>query len=428
MKLSACFSQSLLFAGTVSAASSATRDLHMQPTDLSNGAELAVNIALPKDGASFVLKSDAYNATLDLTVTGEAHIGKGVPDVGYIYVIDSSSSTSSQDGACGSTLDCVQAFFVELHKEIIADGSAELVAVVDFDSSPTVTAEWQDPGSPEVIPAISLGNSGGGTNCIEALEKAAFLALERQDTLGTTVVVFAGDGECSLTEYGTHSQNVTEAANLLANTGAIVHSIAVGDNIDCKEGNSLIDIPRNGGKCHSFSDPNAPPHVIIDGIVGTDLTKIEMKIDGENYRSLKNIGELDRTLPQEGAISVGFDTYIHNLTEGEHHICVRASGTDSLKDSAEVEDCHTITIKLPEVNEKTKPDLAESIGVPDYDGTLKGWQIFLVVALVICSVGALTLLVHRNLKRRARRAAEEFEEQTQEQDSNGNGGTYVAPI
>lgn len=330
-----------------------------QMIDLSNGAVLSVNITSPQSNASFPLSQN-------VTLQGIASVGQGVPDVAYIYIIDTSSSTADEDGDCGTTLDCVQAFFLELHKEAISDGSAELAGVINFDDYAYVDAELQDPGSPTIQDAINAEISVGGTNCIAALEEAAKLVADPSNTAGTTIVVLAGDGLCN--------EDPTDAAIALGATGAIVHTVAVGAEVSCKlvhntTENSLGLIPQNGGACTSVPNPKTLPN-IIDDLIGTTLVSLELQVDGGDYSVINET--LSEALPQNGSISVNFTTVVEGLTEGNHTICVRATGEDSLGGSDQIVDCHEVFVVAQQGLSK-----------------LEGWEIFLIISAVAIALWGL---------------------------------------
>lgn len=382
MKLSYCL-PALLSLSTATAARD--RALHENATDLSNGAVLGLDISFPGFKSTVYLGDN--ETTANVNVKGEAHVGKGAPDVAYIYIIDSSGSTDEYDGDCGSTLQCVQAFFEELHNETRTNGSAELVAVVDFDDEARVVADFQDPSSPQILDSIHYTYSGGGTACSHALE-AATLLVHKQKQAGTTVVIFAGDGQCNGGDEGgvtLVSEEVTEAADLLGDSGAIVHSIAVGDNIDCDVGNDLVSIPRNGGHCFSIPEPKALPG-IIDDLIGTELTNLEVSVDGGSYRGL-GISETGGTvLPQEGAVSVNFETAVRGLAEDSHEICIRATGQDSIGGVSQAEDCHTVAIKPVPTAAPAPMEAPESKFNSDSFKTDSDWspgKVIFVVAICI---------------------------------------------
>lgn len=393
MKASAVLSVLLLVADSLPAAG-ASRKLHENSTVMSNGAELTVGITSPAPDSNIQIPG-AQNAT-DVKVVGTATVGQGVPDVAYIYVIDSSGSTDEDDGACGTTLDCIQAFFEALNEQVITDGSAEVVAVIDFDSYAQTTAGFQNPRNPEIIEAINNGTSNGGTFCSHALETAALVALDEGNTATTTVVIFAGDGRCFGDEdewdnLESQGENVTESANILARTGAIVHSVAVGDNIDCDPSNELNNIPSNGGHCFSIPDPNSLPN-IIDDIIGTKLTKLEIKVDNAGYEALA--GSEAPLLPQEGAASIDFQMTLTNLTAGSHKICVRATGKNTLGEDAvsDVEDCHEVYVDAPTFPPKENdPGMGNSYRQGENDSApFADWK---AVMLVLGCVAALGLAI-----------------------------------
>jgi len=226
------------------------------------------------------------------------------------------------------------------------------------------------------------------------------------NTAETTIVVFAGDGECT-------TQPILEAEQL-GLTGAIVHSIAVGDMVNCtkSEYNDLDDIPQNGGQCFSIPDPNALP-TIMDDIVpadlyGSTLKKIEISVDQAGYEVLGGF-DLTRDLPDEGAVSVQFRKDIRDLPIGSHKICARATGGDSDGDEAQVQDCLDIVVQAaPTMSPTMAPTLAPSDGspkpttnhgsvhfaVPTADG-LESWQLVLViVAGSLVGVGLIAFLFH----------------------------------
>uniref|UniRef100_A0A7S1UPZ4 VWFA domain-containing protein n=1 Tax=Grammatophora oceanica TaxID=210454 RepID=A0A7S1UPZ4_9STRA len=305
------------------------------------------------------MSSPAVNSTFLTTetvaVNGSASVGLGVPDVAYIFVIDTSLSTDEPDGDCGTVLDCVQAFFSKLHREANKDGSAELLAVINFDDIAHPSEGFLHPrkNSRKIEEEIAAGYPGGGTNCNDALLATTELVRSPKNTAGTTVVVFAGDGLCN-EDYD------PTAADELQRTGAIVHTVAVGDSVDCNISattnydddtvgdymeNSLVDITQNGGVCTSVPDPETLPH-IIDELIGTTLKAVKFQIDGGNYTHVP-AGNLSDPLPREGATEVAFEMELPRLAAGRHEICVRAAGEDSLGGWANIEDCHEFTVAEP---------------------------------------------------------------------------------
>lgn len=333
----------LLLLPVVGASSVSTRELHQNSTVLSNGAELSVDIITPKNGT----RTDVNDK--GVIVQGTVHVGKAVPDVTYIYIIDSSGSTEEADGNCGSILQCTQAFFEKLHNEIKSDGSAKLIAVIDFDSYAYVTADLQEPSSSgEIQDAINAGFSDGGTACSAALREAARLVLDPRNTALATVVIFAGDGLCDGSMSTSWDQALPEAAGELEATGAIVHSIAVGDNVDCDpDQGSLAHIPSNGGACISIPDPSTLHHIIDEVKIGTTLKNIELRVDGVAMPSAAFT--VSEELPQVGLTDIEFETTVTGLKEGDHEICIVAIGQNLLRDDHpdDVEDCHIVHARHP---------------------------------------------------------------------------------
>lgn len=221
---------------------------------LSNGATLSTGILSPLQSSNFSTGGSDTNRT-QVPFVGTASVVPGPPDVTYIYVIDTSGSTSGDDdptdGGCGTILNCMQEFVYKFHQEAVSDGSAFMAAVINFDSYTSVTADLQlvsGMNETEFNEAIFSGVSSGGTSCHDALDVAADLVVDPRNTAGSTVVVFVGDGQCN-----GYDDTFSEGYALL-NTSAIVHSVAVGPSVDCTL--SLNDIPANGGRCESVPDPD----------------------------------------------------------------------------------------------------------------------------------------------------------------------------
>ena len=83
-------------------------------TDLSNGAVLAVDVSLPTANQTFEFPSFLKESGIDrmsIPIRGTTSVGRGEPDVSYIFIIDSSGSTLDYNGTCGTVLECEQDFF-----------------------------------------------------------------------------------------------------------------------------------------------------------------------------------------------------------------------------------------------------------------------------------------------------------------------------
>lgn len=117
--------------------------------------------------------------------------------------------------------------------------------------------------------------------------KAARLVKDPKNKASHTHVIFAGDGSCISYDYddpAVVAAATEEASKTLEATGAIVHTVAVGDEVDCWPTtvggyeNFLSTIAANGGECISVKDPDDLPE-IVDKIIGTTLESVEIKVD-----------------------------------------------------------------------------------------------------------------------------------------------------
>lgn len=234
----------------------------------------------------------------------------------------------------------MQKFVYALHQEAISDGSASLAAVINFDDAVNVTADLQDVSNVAAIEdAIFAGEASGENYCQDALNEAAKLIADPRNTARTSVVVFVGDGECSTCGKGCS----IDADYALADTNAIVHSVAVGESVDCKE--ALNDIPLNGGNCTSVPDPDTLIG-IVDQLIGSDLLKVEMRVDGGKYTEIPTIQLAGSELPAEAPAKTDFNVTL-GLAVGSHEVCIRATGDDSLGGNDLVEDCKVFTVEAP---------------------------------------------------------------------------------
>lgn len=344
---------------------------------LVNGAELTVDLLTPSPNA-------VYAQDAALTIQGAAHLGQGTATVAYIYVIDSSGSTGFEDAPCASILDCTQQFFQALHRQALDDGSAKLVGVIDFDSSATVTAELQDPYNTTAIDeAIEFTYPSGGTSCSAALETATHMAEEamEQPTIDTVMVFFGGDGGCTADDGFTPADSATvrTAAEALGTTDAIVHTIAIGDAVNCNatffrpelgiggefvENHLFTTIPQNGGSCISVTEPIELMDFTND-LIGTSLETLQIKYDGGAYRDMTS-DEIsgDHVLPLAADVNVAFqDVNVpHVFAPGMHSVCVRATAADTHQDGAMAEDCRDFVIqKAPATAPTAAPSKAGKI-------------------------------------------------------------------
>ncbi|CAB9513616.1 Cna protein B-type domain [Seminavis robusta] len=349
----------------LSIGATAARKLHENKAVLSNGAEFLIDIQSPDLDSTIDLAADENTASL--SVTGKAQVGPADARVAYLFIVDSSGTNNNESVAeCGTISDCTTEFFRSLHGEVTADGSAEAIGVINFNSSAISVTEFQDPDNVAIEEALHggpLDHAGGEASCMTALETAASMIYDSSPWAAETiVVVFAGDGVCHGTgssnttllpllpdqgaDTNTQEKSVAVSAGVLGRTYAMVHSVALGGSRDCDGDNSFAETPRNGGSCHSLSDPTTPLGIVHD-ITATELTSLEIAIDDEYYRPLRSLGEIQVQLPLEGPVQVDFEVQAKDLARGSHDICVRASGKSPSGYLTFVEDCHRATIATP---------------------------------------------------------------------------------
>mmetsp|Transcript_31480 Transcript_31480/g.47583 ORF Transcript_31480/g.47583 Transcript_31480/m.47583 type:complete len:420 (+) Transcript_31480:20-1279(+) len=327
--------------------------------DLDNGAEVVLDIVNPPDNSStFNLKRNEKEYSVPMEVT--AQVSVGAPDVHYIYIMDTSGSTISDDGACGTTLQCVEELFYKIHHEIRGDESAKVVSFIEFDTDANTILERFSPDNPDVGLALVSQNhtSDGDTYCNQAFEQASQLAKPNEKT----VVIFAGDGLCN--------DDPRATLESLEKEGVIVHSIAVGDAVTC-DGTSgwyyydftLEDLTTNDGQCFDIPDPNDTKD-IVHNITLAQLSGFEMKIDGGNYEDIPLVDLSVDKLPQDHPTVVSYSKEL-KLEWGEHDICFRATGQDA-SDEKKIEDCRHVYIQdmptaAPSVTPSEMPSMLPSV-------------------------------------------------------------------
>jgi hypothetical protein len=311
---------------------------------LPNGANLAVGIDDPLTCTELVVPSG--EASIDVAVSGSASIGIGDPDATFVYVIDTSGSTCSGGGSgCSPVLGCEKQFFVNLNNAVIADGSTDLVGIVRYGSGASIALGLTDPGNPAVSSTINGLSCDGMTNCTDALWRARDLVVGAANDNGHSSVVFVSDGYCNIGD-------VTPARNALAATGAIVNSIAIGYGSSCT--GDLHEIAANGGVCRHIYDPGTLGD-LIENLIGSTLESLTMSIDGGPEVTVPNT-DISLPLPQDGAVSVDYDTTAAGLDPDDHEICVTAHGSDVTGGTGAAEQCETIHLLQLGLGEGVPPE------------------------------------------------------------------------
>jgi hypothetical protein len=334
-------------------------------TTLPNGAELSVSIDDPVTSTEFEVPPG--QPTIDVDVSGTASIGEGEADATFVYVMDVSGSTDVEGGTgCAPILACEQQFFTALNQAVVADGSADEVGLVVY-ADTGATADMSPAGGDQIIVApdapgmapfhvetvvdstfsdalggnggvgqFTLKNVGQFTNCRAGLEQS--LLVVNASTNGTNVVIFASDGLCNT------GGSIAAAVAALQASGAVVHSVAIGENSSCTsdpEGfGSLEDMNVNGGQCFEVGDPGNLPD-IIPSLIGSTLESLQIGVDGGAPQTIPN-ADISLPLPQPGAVTVSYTTTVAGLGPGDHTLCVTANGSDVTGGTASTTRCETI--------------------------------------------------------------------------------------
>ena len=303
-------------------------------TTLPNGASLEISIDDPVTCTEFIVPSG--QTSIDVGLNGAAAVGLGEPDATFVYVIDTSGSTSTGSGTgCSPILNCEKNFFINLNNAVVSDGSSDQVGIVRYGSSASIPLSLTHPTSGSVNATISGLSASGGTNCTDALIRARQLVLSSSN--GTNTVVFASDGYCNT------GGDLTSARNALAATGATVYSIAIGSGSDCDTNGgtgTLREIAANGGACYERADPGNLDG-LIENLIGSSLDSLALEIDGGGANQIPN-GLISLDLPQDGAIGVTYTSTATSLTPADHELCVTAYGSDVTGGTADVTQCETI--------------------------------------------------------------------------------------
>jgi hypothetical protein len=131
---------------------------------------------------------------------------------------------------------------------------------------------------------------------------------------------------------------------VLAATGAVVQTYAVGTESSCTGGSSAGTLQQiadaTGGSCEEIDDPSTLPDIIPD-LVGSTLETLEIAVDGGAATLIPNT-DITPALPQDGAATVDYVTTVNGLHPGDPEICVTANGSDSTEGTGSVTQCETI--------------------------------------------------------------------------------------
>jgi uncharacterized repeat protein (TIGR01451 family) len=250
---------------------------------------------------------------------------------------------------------------------IAPDADQNGVNGTDVDEVVMSIQTWQ--GGPQPMSLAELGFNefsirswlGSSTNYGDAIIKTQNLIPSAQED-SNVIVVFVSDGS-SNTGLGVN-------ATLMPELGATYHTFAVGPPhlVSCSINSGTVQgslqelADQTGGTCTEVSDPTQLPSILPE-VIMSSLDSLSIKIDNGTSSLIPNT-EIDPDLPQDGPISVNYNTTSFGLGVGLHDICVMANGTDQ-GGSGSVEECTTIQVKVSPADlslTKTVDDSTPNVG------------------------------------------------------------------
>lgn len=276
-------------------------------TDLANGAALSVSLDAPANNAEY-LTGDTVN------VSGTASVGIGDPSASLVYVVDTSGSTGSAGGACGTVLACEKAFVSALNSAAASSGSIYDIGLGRFSDSGTVAYPLTPLPAAGFATALAGLAAGGGTNFNAGLGTA--VTLFSASAQPHKVLVFISDGFNGTSGSG--------ALTTLTSAGVQIFTVAVGSGSGCGGSVSptLAQIAAaGGGTCTHVTDPNDLPG-IIPNLIGSTLDSVALTADGNPVTVTTS-----PALPQPGPASVNWSASVAGLAAGDHQLCATSTGT-----------------------------------------------------------------------------------------------------
>jgi hypothetical protein len=200
---------------------------------------------------------------------------------------------------------------------------ADAAGGADVDQVLTSAFSEDTAGSPGGVHSFSLRDVGSnGTNNAAGVQAALDIAAASSQP--NKIVVFMSDG---IANTGAAVSSVSVPSDVLIETFA-VGSIASCDG-DPNSLGSLNDVAAlgAGGTCTAVTNPANLPSK-LPGVFTPTLDSIELRIDGGAAGPIGN-AEITPDLPQDGPVTVTYQTIAQDLGPGAHQICVTANGTDS---------------------------------------------------------------------------------------------------
>jgi hypothetical protein len=347
---------------------------------LLNGVDISVSIDEPLSSTEFLIPPP--ETSIEAEVNGSASIGEGEPDTTLIYVFDVSGSTiRSSGGDCGgdlnndlidnTVLDCEVAAVLTINAAAISANAADEVGIAGYGGD-GFTADMLPGGGPDdpisapdadsnvetVATSVFAGGIDSvcgigqfttktvGCNTNFAAGLAAIQPILTASTNSTNIIFFLSDG---ISNTGTPA-DFDAALMDIVDSGAVIHSFAVGDMSTCTGGSAgTLDemASATGGECHQVTVPSDLPDLLPE-FVGSMLESLEIEVDGGGSTAIGN-DEIDPDLPQEGPVSVDYSTTVSDLEPGNHVICVTATGSD-VSGPVEATACETIHVYAIELD------------------------------------------------------------------------------
>ncbi|MGD2107695.1 MAG: hypothetical protein PVH93_08840, partial [Nitrosopumilaceae archaeon] len=373
------------------------------------GTSIGVHISTPANGTMFFVDEPGDTIDTPVNGTADVGSGTAVQNTSLVYVIDASGSTTRPTGGdfCGNQnpidttpgwfdsnmngtldtpynstsnelIDCEILAVKTLNQQAIDLGTVLEVSIVGFGQNATIAdtipnatdgmfiapnanvnssnmtdldevvmsiKTWQ--GGPfEGFEDVAFNEFsirtwfGSSTNYGEAIEKTQQLIPLAQEN-SNVIVVFLSDG------FANFGPSVN--ATLVPELGATYYTFAVGPEtlVSCDSTStkgSLQEIAdKTGGTCTQVENPEDLP-TILPEIIMSSLDTLSINIDNGTSSLIPNT-EIDPDLPQNGPITVNYNTTALGLGVGTHDICVMANGTDQ-GGMGSVEECTTIQVKV----------------------------------------------------------------------------------
>lgn len=361
---------------------------------LPGGTSIEVSINTPADET--VIPLPLGDTTVDVTVEGTASVGEGVPlkDTDIIYIVDVSGSmntfanvdcdgdglvepnTSSQIGD-DQIIDCAVAGIAavdqaaaEPFSSVSQTGLGTFSGISSMGTSDAHDVDLGQTGdqflvspafdgdgnsTPDIVDVISGVPIQGFTSYGAGLD--ALETILASSTSANKIVIFMSDGA------NNKAPPVSDFDTTFDGQGVVFRAFAIGEasHVSCDRTSgadnfngypagtlgNLDDVAAltPGGTCENVTDLSTLPDVISESI-GSTLETLEIDVDGAGPVLIDNSEISPDDLPVIGPAMETYSTVVTSLTEGEHNICVTATGMTAFG-SGDVTDCVDIIVNGP---------------------------------------------------------------------------------